>query len=167
MTTRPWVWGVDVSTKRLGFGFVNLLTHEVACHLTLLPELTALAPKQDAIIAVLPWMRREYPPATIAVEVPMGTHHKRGLDHVEAVTLLTLERSMPDTPPWPMNISTWKRYLLGNGNASQEELPTALADVVTETQDLDALAGVAIAITAASVWESTFDRTQLHPLRKA
>ena len=165
--TRPWVWGIDVSTKCLGVGLVNVVTHEVACRRVSWEkpkgDARRLVEMQDAMIGAFAALQRAYPPATIGVEVPMGSHHKRALDSAYAITLLTLARMMPDTDPWPVNIGSWKKWVLGSGRAEQAELRDLLSDVAPGEVDLDKLAGIAIAMFAADIWEPDFDRTRLHP----
>ena len=179
---RPWVWGIDVSTKKLGVGLVSLQTFETHCVGIewLVPgdgegssTTHRLMEMQDAMIRGFTPLLRQFPPCTIAVEEPMGSFHKRNLDTAYGITLLTLGRMAPLTTPWPTNLQSWKAWwrIQFPSQATPKQKLAVMRERLqpffdVESFDVDELAGGAIAAFAADTWEPGFDRTLMHPQAK-
>lgn len=168
-----WIWGLDLSSRRMGVGVVHPPTGRFQTNLVqwrpekkVKANARSLEKCRNRVFSFARALAEHFPPEAIAYEAPMGTHANPPLVmhagvQVEAVCAAT------DLGPWPVNISNWKQYILGKASAPQELLPHwAAALGYDATEDLDQLAALAVAVFATSLWLPDFDPARLTPMHK-
>jgi Holliday junction resolvasome RuvABC endonuclease subunit len=124
----PYVWGVDVATGHLAFGFADAdaerrFPTRVA---TLTMATTAREGERLAFIAKVLrrqsyMLARRFEPRVIFVEQPSGHFHNLQLCYVTGVVQATLAEALP-CPVWTVPSSRWKRATIGPGNASKDDV---------------------------------------------
>lgn len=117
-----FVWGVDVGVSKLAFAFAWLPDGPI--HTRLLRLDTEAREGQR-----LGWLDRQvrlyakmasitYPPACVWVEQPSGAHPKPQLMYAAGVVQAALFETL-GCPVWTVPVGKWKRWAVGNGNASK------------------------------------------------
>jgi Holliday junction resolvasome RuvABC endonuclease subunit len=122
-----YVWGVDVATGHLDFAFVGVDHDDVETE-TLMTNTDALAGEGQRwgwldrqVRIYVAQVQRRYPPACIFVERPTGARNKTPYELIQAsgVTLAALYEGLGGVPVFEMAVSSWKKAIIGNGNASK------------------------------------------------
>jgi len=123
--SKQFVWGVDVSTKRLAFGFSNGDTTTLS--LAVEEGSRRLSEAHSAISQRSAELAGSYPPFCVFVEEPMGKFHNRSLDNMAAITQAAIYSALETRYPYPVSVLTipppqWKSTIGIPGNASKEEV---------------------------------------------
>jgi Holliday junction resolvasome RuvABC endonuclease subunit len=152
--SRGYAWGIDCGSLRTGVGVVDMDTgeiHSVAYawrkrHLAPAPSLVAC---HNHLRPLLGELQGDYPPATVAFEMPTGRHRNPSLVmHTGVIVLAAVQAT--GLHPWKAGVTEWKKVVQGHGQAAKDSLIPWCASLGHVTDDVDRCAGVAIAAFAAS-----------------
>jgi Holliday junction resolvasome RuvABC endonuclease subunit len=151
--SRGYAWGIDCGSLRVGLGLVDMDTgeiHSAAYEWRKRP----LAPAQSLVAChnhlsgFLALDAAEFPPATIAFEMPTGRHRNPSLVMHTGVIVLAAAQAT-GLHPWKAGVTEWKKIVQGHGQATKNSLIPWCASLGHVTDDVDRAAGVAIAAFAA------------------
>lgn len=139
-----WVWGIDPATSHVAFAFAGVDHDEVETE-TLVTSTESFAAEGQR----LGWLDRQvriyvsqvakrYPPACVWVERPTGARDKTPYILVQAsgVIIAAVYEALGGVPTFEIPVSTWKRDIVGNGNASKAAVAQWVAQhIPVESQD--------------------------------
>ena len=170
MTLQPeWVWGVDVAAGRLDIAMVRKDGAYRVDTIDVGPKLKGAQRLATLHLAASAWtdfLAPAHPPLIVYVERPTGAHPNPALDHACGVAQAALYASLSGIYPHPVGVqlvavSDWKKRVLGNGNASKQDIAQWAADRghmgSQDTAD-------ALGIAACAAQECDFGPGPLHPL---
>jgi Holliday junction resolvasome RuvABC endonuclease subunit len=152
--SRGYAWGIDCGSLRVGLGLVDMDTGEIESSAVAWRE-RAMQPAQSLMLAhahlhsAFLIARVNFPPATIAFELPTGKHRNPSLVMHTGVIVLAAAQAT-GLHPWKAGVTEWKKIVQGHGQAAKDSLIPWCASLGHVTDDVDRAAGVAIAAFAAS-----------------
>ena len=163
-----WVWGADVAKARLGLGFVELhtgafQTNAVSWRGKSLPLADDLRLADEDTYRFARLMAETFPPATVAVEIPMGMQPEPTLLATFGVVVRALHRAL-ELAPWEINVSTWKRCYREEGTdlSKKPNLLPWIQGLGYQIDDVDQAAAAAIGGAARKLFYGK-PTTDLHP----
>jgi Holliday junction resolvasome RuvABC endonuclease subunit len=150
--SRGYAWGIDCGSLRVGLGLVDMDTGEIHSRAAewrkgpWSPSRRWSLPRGS--VHVLRRARGQFPPATIAFEMPTGRHRNPSLVMHTGVIVLAAAQAT-GLHPWKAGVTEWKKVVQGHGQATKDSLIPWCASLGHVTDDVDRAAGVAIAAFAA------------------
>lgn len=115
-----YVWGVDVARARTAIVALDYTSNRVVNEIVTHKALSYRAVSWRIEEFARAWFG-DFPPLTIAVEMPMGLHPEPELMLTVGAVHIGLHNGT-DLCPWSLNISAWKKHAVGWGNASKEQV---------------------------------------------
>lgn len=166
--TPDWIWGVDIAACRFDLAFVHrdgqYQTNAVACDESRPAQRLAQLFHSTRTFAKL--MAQPFPPLIVYVERPTGAHPNPALDHAAGVAQAAIYDGLSDVFRFPVDVllvptSTWKKAVLGHGNATKEAIYAwAAAHGYRGVQD----GADALGVAAFAAQECNFGTGPLHPI---
>jgi Holliday junction resolvasome RuvABC endonuclease subunit len=120
--SRGYAWGIDCGSLRVGLGLVDMDTGEIhsgpltsgARGLWSPPSRSSLC--HELSPELLRHRRVDFPPATIAFEMPTGKHRNPSLVMHTGVIVLAAAQAT-GLHPWKAGVTEWKKVVQGHGQA--------------------------------------------------
>jgi Holliday junction resolvasome RuvABC endonuclease subunit len=152
--SRGYAWGIDCGSLRVGLGLVDMDTGEIESFAYEwrkgpMEPARSLALCHEYLLDFFGFDGDDYPPATIAFEMPTGKHRNPSLVMHTGVIVLAAAQAT-GLHPWKAGVTEWKKVVQGHGQATKDSLIPWCASLGHVTDDVDRAAGVAIAAFAAS-----------------
>lgn len=123
-----WVWGIDTGPRVGAIAVIELDTGRQHTNVVTWPTPLKLregtrwlAGMRDAWTRFVTVMASDFPPLTIAVEMP-STHNNPDVSLAAGATLSAVAGVLMLPEPWRIAVGTWKRVAVGHGNASKTQV---------------------------------------------
>lgn len=149
-----WVWGVDVSTKRVAIAAVPGDDTDAATTVVEFPAAVRSCGKGDTgdLYGVYTLVRLaavrfswDYPPTAIIVEKPAGKVVTPVLWLTVGATITALQH-FPGLLVTTLPVGTWKRWSVGRGDASKADVAAWALETFGHEDDQDVADALGVAV---------------------